>query len=327
MRGVGASLRRGLAAAALVLAFSAPPAALAAEVPESDAPIKLAMNEWTGAHLTTAIAGEILKRMGYTVEYVTAGNIPSMHALSEDGLTATLEIWLNTVGDNYEKTLASGNTEDAGELGLDTREGWLYPTYVKEMCPGLPDWQALKDCTDLFVTPETAPMGRLVDYPADWPANNPERLAAFGLNFKAVPAGSEGSLIAEFRSAVERRQPVLMMFWSPHWLFNDFDAEFVNLPKYDPACIEDRSWGINPEKTYDCAWYSGKVRKLVWSGMKDKWPAAHRLLKSLTVTNGIQIPLMKAIDVDGVPLEKAINDWLDANGAVWKPWVEAALKG
>lgn len=49
------------------------PSAYADSVPESKDPIKLALNEWTGQHITTKAAGKILERMGYNVEYVTAG--------------------------------------------------------------------------------------------------------------------------------------------------------------------------------------------------------------------------------------------------------------
>ena len=45
----------------------------AAELGAVDQPIKLAINEWTGQHVTTHIAGEMLKAAGYKVEYVTAG--------------------------------------------------------------------------------------------------------------------------------------------------------------------------------------------------------------------------------------------------------------
>jgi ABC-type proline/glycine betaine transport system substrate-binding protein len=61
-----------LTAVAALAAFS--PAQ--AGVPESKDPIKLAVNEWTGQHLSTYIYGALLEGMGYNVEYVTAGAVP-----------------------------------------------------------------------------------------------------------------------------------------------------------------------------------------------------------------------------------------------------------
>ena len=67
-------------AAVAVAAFGCTASAQAA-VPESSDPIKLAINEWTGQHISTHVAGEILKRMGYNIEYVTAGYYPQMQAM------------------------------------------------------------------------------------------------------------------------------------------------------------------------------------------------------------------------------------------------------
>lgn len=61
---------RFLATTLLCLMVSA---AGAADLGAVDEPIKLAVNEWTGQHITTRIAGRMLEAAGYKVEYVTAG--------------------------------------------------------------------------------------------------------------------------------------------------------------------------------------------------------------------------------------------------------------
>ena len=160
-------------------------------VPESDEPIKLALNEWTGQHISTRVAGEILKRMGYRVEYVTAGYYPQMQALEDNTISATLEIWSSNIGEHYDKALASGNVVELGDLGLQPVETWLYNRAAARACPGLPDYRALNDCAQVFANAETFPKGRLVDYPADWGTSNVDRLKAFNLNYTSLPAGTE----------------------------------------------------------------------------------------------------------------------------------------
>ena len=39
-----------------------------------------------------------------------------------------------------------------GATGLIGQEGWYYPDYVAEKCPGLPSWTALKGCAEIFAT-------------------------------------------------------------------------------------------------------------------------------------------------------------------------------
>src|SRR3546814_7873340 len=75
----------------------------AASVPESQEPIKLALNEWTGQLISTYILGGVLERMGYTVEYVTAGAVPQYSAMATGSLTANPENWDNNTGDRSEE--------------------------------------------------------------------------------------------------------------------------------------------------------------------------------------------------------------------------------
>jgi len=291
-----------------------------AAVPESQDPIKLAINEWTGQHITTHIAGEILKRMGYNVEYVTAGYFPQMVAIRDNEVTAALEIWSSNIGEHYDNALASGNVEELGDLGLDPIEAWYYTPTAKEKCPGLPDWKALKKCQQVFATAETFPAGRFVDYPADWGTSNVNRIKALDLPFSSVPAGSEGALISEITSAEARKAPLVVMFWEPHWLHAVVDLTLVELPPYEEGCFDKPEWGMNKTDTYDCDWQRGYVKKMAWKGMRDKWPAAHKFLTDFTLRNSDQIPLMNAIDQQGKDIDVVIKEWVDKNEARWKPW-------
>jgi glycine betaine/proline transport system substrate-binding protein len=297
----------------------------AAELGAVDEPIKLAINEWTGQHVTTHVAGEMLEAAGYTVEYVTAGMMNQFQALADGDITATLEIWSSNVSDEYAKKIDDGTVVELGDLGLDAKEGLAYPAHVAELCPGLPDWQALKDCAGVFATAETLPMGRLVDYPADWGTPGAERMAGFGLPFKAVPAGSEGALIAELRAATEKKSPLFIVFWQPHWAMSAYDVQFVDVPVGNDDCFTDAAWGPNPDATMDCGFSPSRIFKASWSGMADKWPAAFEILSNYTLAVEDQQPMMGAVDVDGGSVEDVVADWMAANEAAWKPVVDAAL--
>jgi glycine betaine/proline transport system substrate-binding protein len=307
-----------------VIAVTAACSAAAAEMGAVDEPIKLALNEWTGQHITTHVAGDILERMGYKVEYVTAGYFPQFTALADGTLDASLEIWSNNVGDNWKKAEETGKVVHIGNLGLDTNEGWLYPKYMEEVCPGLPDWHALEGCADKLATAETFPKGRILSYPADWGTRSADMIAGLDLPYKAIPAGSEGALVAELKGAVAAKKPLVMMFWAPHWVLSEVDVGWVDLPKYEPACVDDPSWGPNPDAVNDCGVDVAITFKVAWEGLKDKWPAAYEFLKAFQFKAPDQEPMMAAIDERGEDLATVTKAWVDANEAVWKPWVETA---
>lgn len=298
----------------------------AAELGAVDEPIKLAVNEWTGQHVTTHVAGEMLKAAGYNVEYVTAGYMNMYQAMTDGELHAALEIWSSNVSEEYAKHVDAGGVIELGDLGLAAKEGIAYPSHVAEMCPGLPAWEALKECAQNFATAETLPAGRLVDYPADWGTPGADRMVGLELPFKAVPAGSEGALIAELRASTERKSPLLITFWQPHWAMSAYDVQFVELPAGEEACFNDPAWGPNPNAINDCDFSPTRIFKASWSGMEDKWPAAFEILSNYTMDVAAQQPMMGAIDVDGGKVEEVVAAWMAENEGTWRPVVDAATK-
>jgi len=314
-----------IAAAAIFAGAMLAQTEAAAEVPESKDPIKLVLLDWTGNHLTNHIAGELLSRMGYGVEYVTTAQAPAWQGLGDGSLHVQMEQWLVTQRKVYDELKGAGKIMDLGLLGLQGREAWYYPTYLEKDCPGLPAIDALKKCAGLFQTAETAPKGRLVDFPEEWTPESPQWIDAFGLDLVAIPAGGEGSIIAEIKSAYAREQPVLVMFYEPHWVFSDFEMRAVDLPGWDAACESDPAWGPIADKTMDCYQPNPTIVKVAWSGFAEKWPAAAKLLGAFALSNDEQAPLIKRVDVDGEALEAVAKDWVDKNEAKWKPWVDGSM--
>lgn len=297
----------------------------AAELGAVDKDIRLSMVEWTGARITTQIAGNILERMGYDVEYVTAGNYPQYMALAEGSLHATLEVWANNAGELYPKMKAAGKVVDIGSLGLETREGWMYPVHMETICPGLPALKALEECAGKLATAETFPNGRILSYPADWGTRSADMIKGLDVPYAAVPAGSEGALVAELKASVQTKTPLVMMFWAPHWVLAEVDVNWVELPEYEPACTEDPAWGPNPNAVNDCGVSPPLVTKVAWAGFEDTWPAAWEFLKEFQMDAREQEKLMLRVDQQGEDLGKATADWVEKNQDVWQPWVDRAL--
>ncbi|MBZ9813850.1 ABC transporter substrate-binding protein [Mesorhizobium sp. CA7] len=289
--------------------------ARAAEMGAKDEPIKIVMAEWTGQHVTTRIAGKLLEHMGYKVEYVTAGGYPQFTGLADGTLDVTLEIWMNNVGDIFPIVLKEGKVEDIGQLGLETKEGWVYPKYMTDVCPGLPDWTALTKpgCVQALTTPDTFPNGRVLDYPADWGSRSGQIIKDNNLPLTTVPGGSEGAMVAELEAALAAKKPLLMMFWAPHYVFAEADMGWVKLP---PCKSQDNDHCINPPE----------VHKVVWSGFKNKWPAAYEFLKAFREKAEVQQQMILAIDKKGQSIDAVVDSWIDHNKDVWQPWVREATR-
>jgi glycine betaine/proline transport system substrate-binding protein len=308
------NVTRALATGAIALALSCG-AAVAA--PESKDPIKITLNDWTGELISAHIIGGILQKGGYNVEYAPA----DMLAQFTGDLHVVIEVWATTAGEALEAAVATGKVENLGPSGLEAREDWWYPEYMKEKCPGLPNWEALKNCADAFSTPDTAPKGRYLSGPVTWGGWDEERVQALDLPFEVVRAGTDAAMFAELKSAYERKAPILLWIYVPHWAPIKYKGEFVEFPKYTKECYEDPAWGINKEMKYDCAKPTGPIYKAVWAGMKDKWPGAYAAIKAYQMDNETIGALAARVDIDGEKVEDVAADWVAKNEAKWKPWL------
>jgi glycine betaine/proline transport system substrate-binding protein len=313
--GIGAA-----AIAALALAGSA-----FGEVPESKDPIKLTIHDWTGQYITTHIMGRVLEEMGYTVEYVQADYIAQFAGLESGDLHVAMEMWETTGKQAMDASLKTGKTVDLGETGMVAIEEWWYPIYMKERCPGLPDWKALNECAKAFSTPETAPKGRYLGGPVTWAGFDDERVEALGMDFEVVHAGTDAALFAELQSAYERKAPWLGWIYTPHWAPIKFKGEWVEFPRYTNDCYEDPKWGSNPNQAYDCGKPRGWIKKVGWKGGEAKWPCAYEAIRKFRIDNETMGLMVGEVDLDGRPVDRVVEDWLWKKGK-WQPWTECSKK-
>ena len=303
-----------VAAAALMTAFPA-------WAQDSSDPIKLTLHDWSGQLITTTLMGEVLKQAGNNVEYVQADYIAQFAGLKTGDLHVAMEIWETTGREAMDEAFATGNVVNMGETGMQAIEEWWYPAYMAERCPGLPNWEALKDCADAFATPETAPMGRYLGGPVTWGGFDEERVEALELDFEVVHAGTDAALFAELEAAYQRQDPIMLWVYSPHWAPTKYEGHYVEFPPYSPECYSDPSVGVNPDMAYDCGKPRGPIWKVGWKGVAEKWPNAAKTIENFHITNEEMGKMVAAVDLDGKSVDETVAAWMDANKDVWSAWI------
>lgn len=309
------ALPAALAAAALMA--SAPAGA------QSSDPIKIPIHNWSSQIVGAHIVGKLLNQAGFKTEYIPADSQVVYTSMCEGDIHLVHEVWQGAFGVAFEKVVSEGCVIDAATHDAKTREEWWYPAYVEEQCPGLPDWQALNKCAELFVTPETAPKGRFLAGPVDWLKHDHERVEGLNMNFEVVNAGSASALWAELEAASKRNQPIVLFNWTPNFIEALYDGKFVEFPAFEEACRTDPAWGSNPEKTHDCGNPKDGYLKIgVWKGFPDKWPGAYKILQKINFTNQDIAVMAKLADIDNLEPEEAADKWLKDNEAKWRPWLE-----
>ena len=289
---------------------------------ESQDPIKLTLHDWTGQHITTNIMAEVLKEAGYNIELIQADYIAQFAGLQTGDLHVAMEMWETTGRDAIDEYTPDGRVVNVGSTGMDAIEEWWYPSYMKEECPGLPNWEALNECAEAFSTMEKAPMGRYLGGPVTWGGFDDERVEALNLDWEVVHAGTDAALFAELEAAYQRQDPIMLWVYAPHWAPSKYEGEFVDFPAYTTECYTDPSWGINPNSAYDCGKPRGPIWKIASSKLKEKWPGAYDAVEAFNINNDEMGQMVAEVDLDGRSLEDVVADWMSSNSSRWQTWIK-----
>jgi glycine betaine/proline transport system substrate-binding protein len=273
-----------------------------------DVTIKIALNDWTGQHVSARLAGEALKQMGFAVEYVEADAVGQHELIAEGKLDLNPEIWTNNVGEVFPHAVSAGAINIVGDLGLEPREGWYYPPYMEAKCPGLPSYQALYDCAAAFAG--SGGKGQLLAYPETWGSQSIDQVAVMDLPFTAEPAASEEALIQSLQTAVAGEEPILAMFWQPHWLHSDIDLKPVEWDSTSAGCVA----GVNQTRGDACGFAQAAVTKITSAEFASRWPEAYDFVTAFTLDNDTRTALIRRVNDEGLSVEEAVAQWLAANG-------------
>ena len=311
-----------LLTASLLVAGSS---ASAGNVPESDKTIKIMTGDWTSIGLQGEMMQLILQTVGYNAELVVADDSGRYPGFENGDLHISMETWQTTQLQNLEKSVGTGKVLDMGETGLKGVEDWWYPAYMRDRCPGLPNWEALKNCAEAFSTADTAPKGRYVGGPVSWGDHDERMVAALDLPFEVVHPGTDAAMFAEMKSAYDRKAPIVMWVWQPHWLTSVYDGEYVQFPKFEMDCFDDAAWGPNSSDTYDCGKPYGWIKKMAWAGGQDVWPCAYEIVRNYQMDNDTLAALLKKVDLEGMSSTDVATEWLMANDSTWKSWASCSM--
>lgn len=281
--------------------------------PESSDPIRLAQHDWAGSEFSTQLLARLLSEAGYNVEIINIDSSSVYTAMENGDISFQVEAWSSNHPE-MKPALEAGMMTNVGETGLVGMDRYWYPEYVKEQCPGLPDYKALNDCAALFATAETGDKGRLLVYPENWGGFDEQRIANLGLNFEVVHAGSEAALLAEVKSAVQRKAPILAWLYEPHWAPVQFAGEYVELPPYTEECFATES--------YACEKPHGAIYKLAWNEAEAKWPHAYKIFQGLQLDNQEYGEALIDISLNGKTVDQAIDTWMSNNKDRWSAWLE-----
>jgi glycine betaine/proline transport system substrate-binding protein len=293
---------------------------------DSNEPIKIPIKNWSSQIVMAHVIGGMFESMGSTVEYVPVDNQASFEAVRAGDLTILHEVWQSTMQNAYYNAMEKGGLIDAGTHEAATLEEMGVPNWVIDqgLCPGLPKWEALKDCSANFATPDSGGKGRWLEGPQSWHGDvMPNRIKGLGLDDKWVVkfAGAADALWAELEAAKKEGRGTVIFNWSPN--FTDASGfTFIEFPPYFDGCRMADGGDLS---STGCGSPAGWLKKGANYKFPKTHPKAYAAFSKLSFTTP-QIGSMAAlVDVEKMTHADAAVTWLKDNEDVWKPWTVSVL--
>ncbi len=300
----------GAIVAGIMLAFSAGTISAA----DSSSPIVIPTHNWSSQVVMAYVIGGIFKSMGNNVEYVSADTQAVYESIRQGDVTISHEVWQSTFGKSFYAAMAKGGIIDAGNHDTVSLEEVGVPQWVidKDLCPGLPNWEALKNCKDVFATADSGGKGRILDGPQSWHGvEYTDRVEALlGDDWVVKFAGSADALWAELAAAKKEGRGTIVFNWTPNFTDKEGYA-FIEWPAYYLGCRKQDGGDSK------CGSPIGWLKKAANWKFPKTHPAAYTAFSRMSFTAGHIGGMAALVDIDKMTHADAAEAWLAANEAVW----------
>lgn len=121
-----------------------------------------------------------------------------------------------------------------------------------------------------------------------------------------VQASSSGAMATALGEAIDKKEPIIVTGWSPHWKFAKYDLKYLDDPK-----------GVFGD--------AETINTMVRKGLKDDMPNAYKVLDNFHWDTDDMEDTMLAIQ-DGEDPAKAAADWVKKNEDKVKEWTDGVDK-
>jgi len=126
-----------------------------------------------------------------------------------------------------------------------------------------------------------------------------DAIKAYDLKYQLID-GSTPAMVAQLKAALERKEPIVTMLWTPSWMIQTFDVKFLADPK---------GMFAPPQSIY---WVGRK-------GFFNDDARARELIATVYVPLDEVVQIMTEMNA-GKTLEQAVDAWWDSHQALIEKW-------
>lgn len=181
--------------------------------------VTIASVNWAEGVAMTQLAKAILEKQGYTVELKNADVAPVFAAVASGNADVFMDAWAPVTHKEYLDKY-KGNLEILGANFKNARIGFVVPDYVD-----------VKSIDGLNANPQHF-KGKIVgiDAGAGIMGKAEKAIKAYGLNLE-LQSSSEAAMLAVLKKSIDKKEPVVITGWAPHYIFSLYKLKFLEDPK------------------------------------------------------------------------------------------------
>ncbi|MED3563073.1 glycine betaine ABC transporter substrate-binding protein [Bacillus xiapuensis] len=129
----------------------------------------------------------------------------------------------------------------------------------------------------------------------------------YGLDDWTLVEGSSAAMTAALKKAYDKKEPIIVTGWTPHWMFAKFDLKYLDDPK----------GSFGKDET---------IHTIARNGLKDDLPEAYKIIDQFHWTPDDMNAVMSNIENGDKP-EDAAATWVKKNADKVAEWTKDAKKG
>ncbi|MUV36442.1 Glycine betaine-binding protein OpuAC [Lentibacillus sp. JNUCC-1] len=250
---------------------------------------------WARETVVSYLLGEVLEDIGYDVDVKQVETGPMWASVADGSADFTASAWLpesqKAYWDKYKDEVEEVNqTLDEAPLALTV------PTYMEDVnsVEDLKGNEELGEQVDWTITGIDAGAGIM--------SLTEQALEDYELDNWELLTSSEAAMITELQTAMDKKEPIVVTLWKPHWTFGVMDLKM----------LED------PKGTYGGD--GGHISIVANDEMKEYAPAAYQLITQYTETYDMIEELMPKVFADDEDPEKVAREFIDNNPELVEEW-------
>ncbi|WP_129310067.1 ABC transporter permease/substrate binding protein [Streptomyces sp. L2] len=263
--------------------------------------IKIGYIPWDEGIASTFLWKELLEERGFKVTTTQYAAGPLYTGLATGQLDFQTDSWLPTTHAEYWKKYGK-RLDDLGKWYGPTSLELTVPSYVKDVnsLADLKTHASEFDGKIIGIEPSAGMMGLL----------KTKVLKEYGLQGDLqVIDGSTPAMLTELKRAYDKKKPVVVTLWSPHWAYSDYDLKKLKDPK--------GAWGEGDG-----------VHTIARKGFAADNPEVGTWLKNFSMTEKQLTGLEAQIQKSGKGKEQdAVRTWLKQHPGLADKWAPVAKDG